>query len=991
MVCSTCGRELLDRRCAHCEAAYASIADPAHRFAALAGLTDAPTFKVAAVGTSAAPTTAGHPSASPVLPTWFGSRYRIGILLGVGGMGAVYEAWDAVLGLKVALKIIRPEKIADPDITADVERRFKNELVLARQVTHKNVVRIHDLGEIDGIKYITMTLVEGRDLATVLRREGPVRVRRALHLARQISAGLEAAHEAAVVHRDLKPANIMVGPDDVALIMDFGVARSIAGSDSGFTVGVVGTLKYMAPEQATAGVAVDQRADIYAFGLIFREMLVGPGAGERGRAIDEMRARLETGLASVRSIDPTIPEAVDAIVTKCVEIDPLKRYQTSTELVAALAALNEDGVPLPRARAATRRQLAVAAVIIVAMLGGTYVVGRRARPVAVHAHEPVPVLVADFDNRTHDSSFDGSVEQALALALESASYITVFKTSDARALASRLSSGRDGQITPEVAQLIARREGIKVLIDGTIDRPGAGYRVDVRAIDPANGRALTTASRTVADKAQVLTALSSMATTVREALGESTTEMAKVAAAETVTAGSLDAMRAYARGQELQQTSQFQDALREYQRAVKLDPQFGRAYAGIAGVYVNYFKQPELAEAAYQEAMKHLDRMTEREKYRTLGTYYLDIAQNFEKAIENFETLVRLYPSDNGGHGNLALAYLRVGNVSGAVTEVRKSLEIYPGNSLQRYNYAMYSMYAGDFSTAIAEAGRVQKENPTLEYAWLPFALSNLIEGNVAAAHEGYARLARMSAFGASFSGLGEADIDLYFGRATDAVRMLQGDVTADRARHTSGELLARKRVALAEAYLATGQRTRAAAAADEAARTSRDEGTLYPAARVLLHVGHEERALQIGAALENMLQRHTVAYARLISAEIAGENARASEAIEDFRDAQKRHDSWFGRYLLGKAYVEAGHAAEGLSELELCVRRRGETADAFFSDMPTLRYLPPLYYWLARAQEATGVMTQARLNYREFLKLRADADPPDPMAEEARRRLQAQ
>ena len=133
--------------------------------------------------------------------------------------------------------------------------------------------------------------------------------------------------------------------------------------------------------------------------------------------------------------------------------------------------------------------------------------------------------------------------------------------------------------------------------------------------------------------------------------------MARLAAAETVTAGSLDAMRAYARAQELSLTSKFQEALAEYQRAVELDPGFGRAYAGMAGVYANYFKQPEKAEASYQTALKHIDRMTEREKYRTLGTYYLDIARNYEKAIENYETLVKLYPADDGGHGNLALAY----------------------------------------------------------------------------------------------------------------------------------------------------------------------------------------------------------------------------------------------------------------------------------------------------------------------------------------------
>src|SRR5262245_3172074 len=155
-----------------------------------------------------------------------GTRYHIIKLLGMGAMGAVYQAWDQELGVAVALKVIRPEATADPAAAADMERRFKRELLLARQVTHTNVVRIHDLGELKGIKYISMPYVEGEDLSTRLKRETKLAVKDALGVARQMGAGLEAAHQAGVVHRDLKPANIMIGADGHVLIMDFGIARS---------------------------------------------------------------------------------------------------------------------------------------------------------------------------------------------------------------------------------------------------------------------------------------------------------------------------------------------------------------------------------------------------------------------------------------------------------------------------------------------------------------------------------------------------------------------------------------------------------------------------------------------------------------------------------------------------------------------------------------------------------------------------------------------
>ena len=259
----------------------------------------------------------------------FGTRYHIIRLLGIGGMGAVYQAWDAELAVTVAIKVIRPEVMADPKTAAEIERRFKRELLLARQVTHKNVVRIHDLGDIGGIKYITMSYVDGADLATCFEQEGRLPPVRALRIARSVVAGLVEAHKAGVVHRDLKPANIMIDDDDEALIMDFGIARStgrpvagpmpgnttivnnlqLAAASSEATVlgAVIGTVEYMAPEQAK-GQHVDQRADIYALGLIVYDMLVGQGRARRAEnAIAELQARMEKPPPPMKSLVPEIP------------------------------------------------------------------------------------------------------------------------------------------------------------------------------------------------------------------------------------------------------------------------------------------------------------------------------------------------------------------------------------------------------------------------------------------------------------------------------------------------------------------------------------------------------------------------------------------------------------------------------------------------------------------------------------------------------------
>ncbi len=325
----------------------------------------------------------------------FGSRYHILKQLGIGGMGAVYQAWDSELEVAVALKVIRPEVTRDPVAAQDLERRFKQELLLARQVTHKNVVRIHDLGEINGIKYITMSFVEGSDLSTVLRDE-KLTVPRVLAIAREIAAGLQAAHEAGVVHRDLKPANVMIEHDH-AIIMDFGIARSTSRGAppprpatttgaaltpavedeltrvAATVVGeVIGTIEYMAPEQAR-GEHVDQRADVYAFGLIVYDMLVGKRRSEHAvSAVGELQKRLAQTPPSVRTLVPAVPEALDALVTKCVEPDPAKRYQTTAELVAALDLLDDNGKLKPKKRV-VRMPVAVAVASRCSLTLGRYI------------------------------------------------------------------------------------------------------------------------------------------------------------------------------------------------------------------------------------------------------------------------------------------------------------------------------------------------------------------------------------------------------------------------------------------------------------------------------------------------------------------------------------------------------------------------------------------------------------------------------------------
>jgi tetratricopeptide (TPR) repeat protein len=458
------------------------------------------------------------------------------------------------------------------------------------------------------------------------------------------------------------------------------------------------------------------------------------------------------------------------------------------------------------------------------------------------------------------------------------------------------------------------------------------------------------------------------------------------AAAETFTATSLDAMAAYARGQELNYAGRQTDALKAFEQAVTLDPGLARAYSGM-GVIYGALKQDAKAEESYQNALKNLDRMTEREKFRTLGGYYLLVTHNYESAIDNYRALVDKYPADDTGHANLAYAYLNVRNVPKAVEEGRKAIEIYPRNTLQRTNYAMYSMYAGDFTTAIAEASTVLEANPSYEYALLTVANSQVGAGELDAARQSWERLRVLSPLGASMASLGRADLEMYLGRPRAAAEILGKGSKADETAGSPGEAAA-KYVALAEALFAVGNRPGAAAAARKAASLRPHESVLFPAAMVLTDTGDVRTAKELATQLNNMLQSQTSSYAQLITGHIALREKRLGDALEAFREAQKKHDSWFAHLMLGRAYLEAARFAEAAAEFDACVKRKGEAIDVFFENVSTIRYLPPVYFWLGRAQQGLGAVAAAKESYEQFLKLRSDAVPPDALAAEASQQL---
>jgi tetratricopeptide (TPR) repeat protein len=810
-----------------------------------------------------------------------------------------------------------------------------------------------------------------------------------------VASGLAAAHAAGVVHRDLKPANIMLQADGTALIMDFGIARSTgdpktparpgampklsmprgAGGVEATMAGViVGTVEYMAPEQAR-GEAVDQRADVYAFGLILYDLLAGRSRVHPDGAIAELQARMQHAPPVLKTIVPEVPEALSRLVMRCVDPNPAARFGSAAEIVTELDLLDERGELIP-VRRTVRMPLVLAMVAaLLALSVAAYWLSPGTPPAA--AHDPVTVVVADVQNSTSDPSFDHALEPALKSALESAAFVSAYDRSRLRLT---FNVDPPALLDEAAAREIALKQGLGIVVSGSIDRRGNGYEIAIKAVQAVTGQVVSTTKARASSKEQVLEVVTRLVTTVRKALGDETSASDQMLAMRSISATSLELGQTYAAALEAQSASKYEEARQKYLKTVEIDQTFGLGYQGAAVMSRNLGRQQD-AEKYINEALKYLDGMTEREKLSTRAFYYR-MTGDYQQCVNEYAQLTARYAADVIAHNNRALCSTKLRQMKEAVEEIRQVVKILPKRMFFRANLAVYSDYAGDFQAAEQEVRALQEPN---DLAILALAFAQLGQGRLEEARETYRKLETIPSRGPSWAVAGLADLAMYEGRFSDAARQFEVGAAADLARKNADKA-ARKFTSAAAAHLMRGRRDLAIAAADKALANSTILEIRFLAARHLVEAGAIDKARAAAGNLTGEVSPEPQAFGKIIEGEIALKNGDPKAAIKILSEANGLLDTWLGHFSLGRAYLEAGVFLQADSEFDKCIRRRGEALSLLADEEPTYGYLPAVYYYQGLVREGLKSAGAAE-SFGEYLRIRGNSTE-DPHLAEVRKHL---
>ena len=736
----------------------------------------------------------------------------------------------------------------------------------------------------------------------------------------------------------------------------------------------------MSPEQAR-GEKVDARTDVFSLGVLLYEMVTGRVPFSGTTPGEMIAAILRDEPPSLAEGLPDAPPELERIISKALRKDRAERYQTAQDLLADLKDLRQriesgTGPRTPQTKRQGPGIVAAAAALVLAAIVGWFYFNRH--PALT---EKDTILVADFENKTGEEIFDGTLlKQALAIQLQQSPFLNLFPESRVRQTLGLMGRPPNERVTAEIAGEICVRQSLKALIAGAIAPLGSHYVITLEAINGQSGESLARQQVEAESREQVLRALSQVASELREKLGESLSSIQRFdKPLEQATTSKLEAWKAWSLGVENSYSGRIMEAVQFYKRAVDLDPEFAMPYSVLSTVYGNTGR-PGLAAEYAEKGYKLKDRVSEYEKMRITTFYYGFATGDLSKRIDLLKLLKTTYPRDGSGSTDLAMTYSQIGQFDQAVAEARESILINP-NFAPAYRALGYALlHLNHFAEAkdiLAQA--LQQRIDTTDFHYVLFQIA-FTEGDLQTMQEQIEWVT------------GKPDeyvaLDWQTGAAAFAGRWRKSQESARRAidlaaRGDTKEIAARYATEQSLRGAIFGDCRRAKEDAAQGLKLARGRSSLQRAALALALCGEANQAKSLIDELMKLYPEDTVInsiWVPSIHAAIELQRGNAALAIEQLQPVSRYEGAaeFWPQYLRGLSYVKLRRGVEAAAEFQKILDHRGQ---ATLSPLYSLAYLG-----LARAWNVAGDTARSGKARADFFAAWKDADSDLPVLIEAKR-----